>query len=216
MAVTFQAEELTDSSLSLTTLEIHPTAKKGLSFEHPLFTVYAPGSSDGDPDPVDSFSNVMQDVEPGETAPLGPGTVVLTNWVVGGKLSLNFETISVIDPTAMGGAGGGMAGGACGALVSFENNAQGPLGACTNCHGGGNQTATNALDMSELTSNADEACGQVKNRVDFMNPAQSQIFVNTDPSGNASHPFKFGGNQGNHTNFVNSVSQWITAEGAAQ
>ena len=57
---------------------------------------------------------------------------------------------------------------------------------------------------------------RILNRVDLNNPAQSQLFITTDPGGNASHPFKFGGNAGNFNNFRDSVSQWITAEGAAQ
>jgi hypothetical protein len=218
MAVTFQAEELTANSLSLTTMQVHPTAQKGIEFEHPLFTVYAPGSSEGDPDPVDSFSNVSQSVEPGSVASLGPGTVVLTNWVSGGKLSLNFEVASVIDPLGgEGGAGGGGPMGPCMALMAFTDNAEGPLdNNCTTCHGGNNTSATNAVDMSDIGTDASAACGQILNRVDLNNPAQSQLFITTDPNGNASHPYKFGGNAGNHDNFVNAVSQWITAEGAAQ
>lgn len=218
MAVTFQAEELTGTSLSLTTMQVHPTAQKGIELEHPLFTVYAPGSTEGDPDPIDSFSNVSQSVEPGTVAPLGPGTVVLTNWVSGGKLSLNFESVSVIDPLGgEGGAGGGMTTGPCMALMAFSDTAEGPLdNNCTTCHGGNNAAATNAVDMSDVGADASAACGQILNRVDLNNPAQSQLFITTDPNGNASHPFKFGGNAGNHDNFVNSVSQWITAEGAAQ
>lgn len=218
MAVTFQAEELTETSLSLTTMQVHPTAKKGIELDHPLFTVYPAGSNEGDPDPVDSFSNVSQSVEPGTVAPLGPGTVVLTNWISGGKLSLNFESVSVIDPLGgQGGGGGGMPMGPCVALMEFEGSAQGPLqGNCTACHGGNNAAATNAVDMSDLPGDPAATCGQILNRVDLNNPAQSQLFITTDPGGNASHPFKFGGNAGNFNNFRDSVSQWITAEGAAQ
>lgn len=217
MAVTFQAEELTDTTLSLTTLQVHPTAKMGLEFEHPLFTVYAPGSTAGDPDPVDSFSNVSQSVEAGSVAALGPGTVVLTNWVGGGKLSLNFATIGTINPLGEGGGGGGGPMGPCAAVMAFSNSAEGPLdNNCSGCHGGNNQAATNAVDMTDLGTDPTAACGQILNRVDLNNPAQSQLFITTNPNGNASHPFKFGGNAGNFNNFVDAVTQWINAEGAAQ
>ena len=211
MAITFQAEELTDKSLSLSTIQVHPTAKLGLELEHPLFTVYPAGLPDGDPDPVDSFSNVAQSVEPGTVAPLGPGAVILTNWVVGGKLSIAFETITIIDP--MGGGGGGGGGGACSALPEFVANAAPALAPCDNCHGGQNGAATNAVDMTDLGSDDDAACGQIKNRINLTNPAQSQLFITTDPSGNATHPFKFGGNQANFNQFVQNVTQWINAEG---
>ena len=212
MAVTFQAEELTDQSLSLTNLEVHPTAKKGLSFEHPLFTVFPVGSSEGDPDPVDSFSNVVTDFQPGESGALGPGTLVLTNWQKGGKLSIAFETISVIDPTAMGGAGGGMGGGACSALMSFESNAAPQLSNCVGCHGGNNAGATNAVDMTQLSSDPDSACGQIRNRIDLNNPGNSQLFVTTDPSVQNTHPFKFGGNTANFNAFKTAVTTWIQQE----
>src|SRR5690606_9298161 len=166
------------------------------------------GIPDGDPDPVDSFSNVVQSIEPGTVAPLGPGSVVLTNWVVGGKLSLAFETIAIIDPMAgVGGAGGG-ATGPCSALAEFSANAAPALNPCDNCHGGQNGTATNAVDMTDLGSNDSAACGQIKNRVDLDNPSQSQLFITTNPSGNATHPFKFGGNQANFNDFVQSVTVW--------
>lgn len=208
MAITFQAEELTDKTLSLTTIQVHPTAKLGLEFEHPLFAVYPAGLPDGDPDPVDSFSNVSQTVQPGTVAPLGPGSVILTNWVVGGKLSIAFASLKIVDP--MGGEGG--AAGACDALDEFVANAAPALGPCDNCHGGQNGAATNAVDMTDLGSDDDAACGQIKNRVNLSNPSQSQLFITTDPSGTATHPFKFGGNQANFNQFVQNVTQWINAE----
>jgi hypothetical protein len=214
MAITFQAEELTSDVLSLTELELHPTTKKGLSLEHPLFTVYAPGTSEGDPDPVDSFSNVTQQIDAGESAPLGPGTLVLGNWTSGGKLSIAFQAIAVVDPLGNeGGGGGGGASGPCVALLAFEDNAAGPLTqSCRSCHGGNNATATNAVDMSDLGSDSAAACGQILNRVDLDDPPASQLFVTTNPGGNASHPFKFGGNQTAFNNFVSAVSAWIQAE----
>jgi hypothetical protein len=215
MAVTFTAEELTATSLSLTSMQVHPTLKKGVSLVHPLFTVYPAGSNEGNPDPVDSFSNVSQDVEPGLAAELGPGTVVLTNWVSGGKLSLAFESISLIDPlSGMGGGGGGPVG-PCSALQAFIDNAAGPLNTnCVSCHGGNNNTATNAVDMSALGTDPSETCGQILNRVNLGNPSASQIFITTDPNGNAGHPFKFGGvaNVGLFNNFVTAVSVWIQEE----
>jgi mono/diheme cytochrome c family protein len=217
MAVTFTANELTDEALALTALEIHTTSKRGLHIGHPLFNVFEAGSSEPSPDPVDSFSNVEVDYEPGTSGPLGPGQVILTNWVPGGKLSIAFEELSTIDPSGQGGNGGGGGGGIIsGALQSFVDNAVGPLGNCTGCHGGNNGGATAAVDMQELGANNDEACGQIRNRVNLANAAGSQLFITTDPNGVASHPFKFGGDANAHQNFVNAVSVWITAEGNAQ
>jgi len=214
MAVTFLATELTDMSLSLDNIEVYTTAEKGIAFEHPLFTVYPASSPDGVPDPVDSFSNVSQEIEPGAKASLGPGSVILTNWETGGKLSIAFSTVSVIDPNGGGGGAGGGAAGPCGALMDFEDDAVPALQqSCANqCHGGNNTTATNAVDMSALQSDSGAACGQILNRVNLNNPNQSQIFLNTDPSGGAGHPFQFGGNQNAFNNFRQAVTTWINAE----
>ncbi len=215
MAVTFQSEELTGSTLSLTEIQIHPTTKKGLKITHPLFTVFPAGSMDGQPDPVDSFSNVMQELAPGQSASLGPGKVILTNWKDGAKLSLAFETIAATDPNAGGGGagGGGASPGGCKAVAAFKANVAPSLAnPCFSCHGGANGTATAAVDMKALMTDPAATCAQVLNRVNVTDPAKSQLFVTTNPGGNATHPYKFGGNQANFNNFVSSVTKWIQQE----
>jgi hypothetical protein len=211
MALTFKAAELTPNALELTNLQLYTTVAKGLHIVHPVFVVHPVGKSP-DPDPVDSFSGLDLYVEPGQTSSLGPGMLILTNWKPGARLSIAFETISPWDGMAMGEDGGSPLGGGCKDVQAFIDSAQGPLGACSGCHGGGNQQAAAALDMTKLNSDAPFACGQVRNRVDPANPGASQIFVNTDPNGGAAHPFKFNGNGQNWQNFVNSVSTWVAAE----
>jgi hypothetical protein len=83
---------------------------------------------------------------------------------------------------------------------------------CFGCHGGGNAAANAAVDMSDLSNNPAAACAQIKNRINPGNPAASQIFVTTDPGGNAAHPYKFGGNQGTFNTFVSTLTPWIQGE----
>jgi len=66
--------------------------------------------------------------------------------------------------------------------------------------------------MSALNTDSAKACAQIKNRVNPDDPTASQLFVTTDPGGNAAHPFKFGGNAGNFNTFRDSVSIWVAAE----
>jgi len=207
MAVIFKAEELTPTSLSLVELEVHTTAQRGLRFEHPLFTVYPKDDDEGEPDPIDSFSNVVQKIDAGQAAPLGPGATILINWQEGGRLSLNFEEIATIDPPAEEDTG------PCVALDSFEQNARGPLlQNCVTCHGGDNPTANNAVDMSELETNPATACGQIRLRIDPENPDASQLFITTDPNGSTAHRFKFEGDINAFNAFRSAVSIWIQAE----
>ncbi len=208
MAVTFTAELLGEGTLELANIEVHPTSKKGVHMVHPLFTVY-PKGAEPDPDPVDSFSNVDQTFLPGQSGELGPGTVVLVNWKADARLGLVFETIEVNAPAEPD--GGTMEGG-CKALDAFNNNAKTRFQVCTNCHGGGNGQAVAAVDMSKLNSDPAAACAQIKNRVTPADPPNSQIFITTDPGGNAAHPYKFGGNAGTFGTFRNDVSVWIAAE----
>lgn len=212
MALTFNATELTGKTLELSELEVHPTADLGVHLVHPLFVVY-PVGADPDPDPVDSCSNVDQTFEPGQSATLGPGVLVLTNWVQGAKLSVAFEKIEPYSTTTGdGGVEGGTTDG-CKDVTAFVDNASDALSAnCVGCHGGTNPNAKAAVDMSKLATNAAATCGQVKNRVSPDSPADSQLFVTTDPNGNAAHPFKFGGNDAAFDAFKASVSIWIAAE----
>jgi hypothetical protein len=208
MAVTFVAEELTPTSLSLTDIEVHPTSKLGLKLVHPLFTVFEKGSIDGDPDPVDSFSNVTLELQPGTAGVLGPGTVVLTNWQSESRLSLAFESATVIDPNGMVDPNATP----CKAVESFAANAAPALNVCFQCHGGADPQAQGAVDMSELMSAPDKACGQVLNRVNPSAPAKSQIFVTTNPGNQAAHPFKFAGNMAQYNTFKDAVTKWIQEE----
>lgn len=208
MAVTFIAEELTPTSLSLTDIEVHPTSKLGLKLVHPLFTVFEKGSIDGDPDPVDSFSNVTLELQPGTAGVLGPGTVVLSNWKSESRLSLAFESAAVIDPNGMVDPNATP----CKAPEVFAATAAPALNACFPCHGGADAQAQGAIDMSELMSTPEKTCGQVLNRVNPTAPAKSQIFVTTNPGNQAAHPFKFGGNMAQYNTFKDAVTQWIQEE----
>ncbi len=216
MAITFTVNELTSSTLELTDIQVHTTAKMGLHFVHPLFSVYPKGGNPN-PDPADSFSNVDQYIDYGKSDALGPGTLILTNWTQGGKLQLSFEdiqTYTTMAPDGGGGAGGGTGGGGCNDLDSFTTNAKDQLGQCLQCHGGANGQATAAVDMTGLVNDADVggACGQIRNRVSPDDPPSSQLFVTTDPDGNAAHPYKFGQNKNAFNGFKSSVSIWISAE----
>lgn len=213
MAVTFNANELTPSALELTDVQVHTTAKMGIHMLHPLVSVYPKGGSPN-PDPADSFSNVDQYIDYSSAAALGPGTLILTNWIAGGKLQLSFEAIETYSTmVADAGADGGLTGG-CKDVDAFTANAQGQFGQCLQCHGGNNGQATAAVDMTGLVNGADPAggCAQIRNRVNPDNPDQSQIFITTDPSSAAAHQYKFGQDQNAFNGFKNSVSVWIAAE----
>jgi hypothetical protein len=213
MALTFTAFLIDDTTLELSDIEVHPTGAEGLHVVHPLFAVNPVGKSPN-PDPVDSFSNVDQTFDAGQSGVLGPGTLILTDWEPEAKLSLAFEKVEVIKLAVDAGMDGGTTvTGGCKDVNSFMSNAQGPLkNNCTSCHGGGNAQAKGAIDMSSIDSDPAAACAQVKNRVNPASPGTSQLFITTDPGGNAAHPYKFGGTSSKFDAFKSSVSMWIQAE----
>ncbi|MFO0614231.1 MAG: hypothetical protein U0414_16700 [Polyangiaceae bacterium] len=215
VAITFNANQLTEKTLELTDVQVHSTTKTGVHIVHPLFVVY-PKNKDADPDPVDNFGGVDAYYDKNESGDLGQGTVLLTNWVNEAKLSIVFETV---EPYTVGGGTGGAGGtgtatgGGCKDVAEFTASAQGRFQtSCFGCHGGGNAMANAAVDMSKLMTDPAAACGQIRNRVKPADAPNSQIFITTDPGGTAAHPFKFGGNQGQFDTFKSNVSLWIQAE----
>ena len=213
MAITFNADALTNSTIKLSDIEVHTTTKEGIHIVHPIFVVY-PVAKMPDPDPVDSFNGFDSFFAQDTSTTLGPGTLLLDNWAVDGKLSIVFEKIELYTmSTGNGGGGSTSSGSGCKALTDFTTSAAPQFQQrCFGCHGGANAMAMAAVDMSQLMSNAGVACAQIKARVKPTDAANSQIFITTDPAGNAAHPFKFGGSTTQFNSFKTTVSTWITKE----
>lgn len=214
VAITFMASLLTENSLKLDNLQIHTTSATGVHVVHPVFAVYPKGKP-GDADPVDSFGTLDERYPESTSADLGVGTLILTNWEPEAKLGVGFEVIEPFSGMSGegGGGGGGGSDGGCNDVAAFDANARPQFqNRCFNCHGGNNGQATAAVDMSDLMTDSAAACSQIRNRVNPADPPNSQIFITTDPNGNAGHPFKFGGDAGQFNTFRTNVSVWIDAE----
>ncbi len=214
VAITFNADTVGTTTLKLSDIEVHTTTKTGVHIVHPIFVVYPVGGTP-DPDPVDSFDGFDTYFAQSTSTALGAGVLLLDNWASDAKLSIVFETVEPYSSSSgMGGAGGTTGtGGGCKDVTTFTMDAAPKFQAnCFSCHGGANQMAMAAVDMSQLMANAGAACAQIKSRVNPTTPDQSVIYVTTDPNGNAAHPFKFGGSTSSFNTFKTSVSQWITKE----
>lgn len=193
--------------LKITNLVVHATGASGLHLVHPLFVVVHGGVKA--PDPIDSLENVDQTIPNAQSAALGPGIVILNNVVGMDQLSIAFATI---EPSGMA----MMPMGGCKSVADFTASAQPAFSSqCVSCHGGANDTSTNALDMrkmNDLSMGAQSAaCAQARNRINPAQPAMSQIFLSTAPASMANHPFKFA-DQMSFDAFVSSTSAWIKKE----
>jgi hypothetical protein len=212
--ITFNAS-FVGSTLELSSITVNAKGANGVHIVHPLFITISSGAKT--PDPVDSFSNLDQSVAQGNSSPLGPGTLFLDRVGTLDQLQIAFKTI---EKYSMGGGGDGgvVGGGGCKDTAGFTANVKPTLsGNCVGCHGGNNLTATNALDMTSVNDTSqtgqDTACAQVKNRIDVNTPANSDVFLQTNPTNNKTgHPFMFNGSTTNWNNFVTSATKWITLE----
>ncbi|MDI1475589.1 cytochrome c [Polyangium sp. y55x31] len=211
MSIAFFAEALGGTSdeptmLRLTNITVHPVVDKPLHIMHPVFTVYVPGQP-GDPDPVDSFSNLDQTFTLGGDNTLGTGEVVLTNWQKGAYLGIAFELIEVYGGNAGPGTG-------CANLTLFQQEVVPVMQTCMmKCHGGANPQAKGTMDLSELNAMMPTAaCQEVRARIKPGDPATSQILQVTDPVQPIVHMYKFDGDLNAYNAFKTKVEPWIMAE----
>jgi len=215
--LTFTAELLA-AGLYLSSIQVN-AGPSGAHLVHPLFVVWKAGVPA--PDPVDSFVSVDVTIQPNTTATLGNGTLVLVAFSAGDQLSVTFERAdAVVGGGADAGVGGldmGGLGGGCLSVGAFTQFAQPELAQfCTNCHAGGNGSATNALDMSRVGDLSPEgqaaACAQTRNRINIADPTNSSVFLTTAPASNTGHPFRFNGDAGRHDQFRSQLLLWIVQE----
>lgn len=200
--ITFDAA-ISGSLLTLTNLDIVAPTATGVHVVYPIFAILPASGPEIDDS---SFSNEDQTVEAGQTAPLGPGTLILTEWVTGAQMKIEFTTLAAVAATN----DAGTLSGGCKALSSFETNAVPAIQAnqCLNCHNTGG-SGNNAMDLSGLASNPVDdaaACAQALSHADPSDPAQSQIIL--APTGQlTNHPFT----QASQS-FVTMMETWIAAE----
>ena len=212
--ITFNKESLS-SGLYLSDLRVNAASEK-LKVKHPLFVTWVEDRAT--PDPLDRFANIDLRVEPNESEFIAGGTAIFVGIDPASNLSIHFEEVgpdngAEPDDDDVGGGGDGL----CKDVASFTQNARQPLiDNCAGCHGGGNQSATSAVDMSDLDDLGEQAqsiaCSQILNRVNLANPQQSGLFIAVDPNGGSGHPFQFNGNVGNFNNFRDNIIQWINQE----
>lgn len=200
MHITFGAVA-TGNLLTLSNVTVVTPSTSGVHITYPIFAILPQGGVEIDDS---SLSAVDQTVGAGTSAPLGPGTLILTEWQSNAKMKIEFTSIAKATVSDGGTTGG------CKALASFTQNAVPAIQAntCLNCHDtGGSGNAS--LDLSGLAANPPDdatACAQALTRANPANPPQSDIIL--APTGQvANHPFKNASQS-----FVQMMETWIAAE----
>ncbi|HJK93759.1 MAG TPA: hypothetical protein RMH26_23675 [Polyangiaceae bacterium LLY-WYZ-15_(1-7)] len=195
--MTFVASR-TAAGLYLSEVRVYAGAG-GVRLVHPVLVVWEEGTPE--PDPVDRFSELELRVAPYGSETFGGGNVSLVGFPEEGELSFLFDEVGGWggegdpgDPTDPGDPGEPDG---CRAVSAFTENARPQLQAfCTGCHGGGNETATAALDMTQVDDGdataQRAACGQILGVVDPADPTMSSLFRAPDRGSDLDgHPFKF-------------------------
>ena len=195
--------------------------RDGVRLVHPMLTTTVAGVSADDES--DRFGGLDVRVEPGQTADLGPGSVFLTGFPEGSRLSFRFDAVEPTEATTVpSDTDGGtvmptptVPGDGCAQLGAFRMFATGPLTtSCTSCHGGGNPRATASVDMREVDSASDTAlatgCNQILGRIPATAPETSGLFVQPAPGG-PPHPFHFS-TDADFARFRDGILNWHAME----
>lgn len=198
--ITFTAK-MVGTSIELDNLTLAASASTGVHVSHPLFVTWDQ-NLEPTPDPVDSFSNLDETVYAGQSAPLGPGTLILPNFATGSLLNVVF---TLIEPKAGGTDGGTTTG--CKALTMFVQNVK-PLlasGTCsTNCHVGGAPVAGLKFDTTPDSA----LCQVALTEINTTTPSLSLLLQKPDPNNNNGHQTKINP----FTAYQTAVTNWINAE----
>jgi cytochrome c553 len=198
--ITFNAA-VSGDDITLSDLNIVAPAATGVHVVYPIFAVLPTMGAELDDQ---SFSNEDQTVAAGQTAPLGPGLLILTDWSTGAKMKIEFTTLAAATVSDAGLAGG------CKALATFTSDAVPAIQAntCLNCHNTGG-SGNSAMDLSGLAATPPDdatACAQALAQANTANPAQSNIIL-APTGGLANHPFTKASQS-----FVTMMETWIAAE----
>jgi hypothetical protein len=214
--VTFVAQGLTDG-IYLNELQL-VAGSAGAYIDHPLFVSYPAGSAQEIPDQLDRYYATTLNLMPSQTSMIEGGTAAFIGFEPTDPMAIDFGSAGPYQAGSGSGSGSGSASG-CQQIGSFVTNAQGPLSTnCASCHGGANQAAQSAMDLSNINGSGSDllaACDQVYSRINFQDIADSGFFLAPNPQSALTHPFKFNNNQTQFQTFYNAVVIWVTAEQTA-
>lgn len=210
--ITFIAEGLS-SGLYLHDLSV-TGGTAGVYLEHALF-VSLPANTNPFPDQFDRYFAMKLNVKPNTTTQLDGGTAQFGGFAPTDMIEINFKVVS---PFKDDGATGGTTQTGCKSLATFKANAVPQLGAnCASCHAGNDVNAKASMDITGYNAAVDatvqNACNQVRSRLNLTNIDQSGFFLAPDPASQTSHPIKLPA--ATFTTFKTMMSVWANAEKTA-
>jgi hypothetical protein len=195
-----------DAILTLTEMRITGPKTQSLHIVNPYFVIL-PERGPVIVDPTNGFSGELT-VAPGQTNDLFGGILVIPKWKTGSKLQIAFQAISLETPPPPSTVG------LCKSVASFTASAvpafKADLGGgatCLGCHGGGDDVAMNAMDLSAVGTNDARACSQALQYVNVADRPNSQLITTPMGKANPEHPIKNASSA-----FSQAILDWIKNE----
>jgi hypothetical protein len=189
--ITFLATE-NGNILSLSSMRVTGPTARGMTMDSPFFVIIPPkGPIITNPN-VNGFSGPLEVTAQG-SAEMYSGALIMTKWQTGGKLKIVFPKIGPVIARDGGTQGN------CNALAQFTSSAEpamraniplndGGTGSCFGCHGGTDDVATNAMDLSKLGTDNAVACAQAKIWINFQDKSKSVLVLTPSGGANPNHP----------------------------
>ncbi len=196
--------------LTLTGINIAAPSARGLSMTTPFFVVL-PASGPVISDTNNGFIGDLE-VPVGENRDVFGGSLVFLKFATTTKLQIVFQAIASTDPPLDAGATTG----GCKSVATFTSSAVpafkldlGGGQTCLGCHGGGNDVAVNAMDLTAVGTDDARACAQALNYVNTTDEPKSQIIQipTGGPGGNTNHAI-----QNAPDAFTQGILGWIRNE----
>lgn len=232
--ITFLATEASAGTLSLTAMRVQAPQNANIKLDSPFFVILPrSGKVKAQPD-VNGFKGELT-VPAGTSVDLYTGKMILTGWDSAGRLKIAMNKIEsspgtgpnsactalalftskaipamrqTIDLTGDDDIGPGYDGGL------YDGGVVGQ-GQCVTCHakatpaGEAPSTAVGALDLREIDTNPEAACGQARNFINFQNRSQSVILLTPTGKANPNHSTK---PLADTDPIIRDIAEWVNAE----
>ena len=210
--ITFIAEGLS-SGLYVHDLNV-TGGTAGVYLEHALF-VSLPAGAPPFPDQLDRYFAMKLDVKPNTTTQIDGGTAQFGGFAATDMITIDFKVVS---PFKDDSTTGGTTQTGCKSLATFKANAVPQLQAnCASCHAGTDVNAKASMDITGYNAADDatvqNACNQVRSRLNLTSIDQSGFFLAPDPASQTSHPIKLAA--ATFSTFKTMMSVWANAEKTA-
>lgn len=214
-SITFKLAQVAGTTYRISNLQVTAGPSGGIQLKHPRFIIFT--AAGATPEASDGLSTVDLTVAAGASAPLGSGSLLLTDLpATSARIALAFQTIAVVNPM--------MVNVACSNFAAFDPPVKNQLATCAAvCHSPTasdprRAQATGAFNMAAaLTSDPAmlaQLCTNSRARIDKTSPDKSILVVQPQPAasgGTVNHPYKIN-DPTQFSTYKTAIVTWASGE----